>query len=383
MASGRINFKSNYDQASGQMFTEFVVPARMITDASCSKGAAWVHDSPFLPPSTIICPEVGANSLKVCAMRQFLSDQRCLTVDHFNPIPPTLAADLLRFLKQSKLLTLHLWKIFATTHPQELVKEDSAYRFKPLLIQMPMRKYFSLITSDSFCWQTVMSISIDAVDLGELVDISRISNLVYLRITGSRRRRQWPQNTFVNDRVIKTWSEAACAGKAFKYLRGLILDSSCDLTINAFPYLDRFPALSLLVLEGRLRVEGKGLLEAGDRHGWQASTLPHGEFSFEDFKASCTNGEERQKPSIYSKNDLSLPTLHFQIGCSGDSLNEVTMIYHFRREPKITDPKLGSSKKVARLTRTDKFPGISKPRRPLKVKASKGKDISGLLADFG
>lgn len=92
--------RTNYDQASGQIFTEVSVPAGVLLDASTSKGPAWVHDSPLLPLGVKNCPGVGVNSLKDMALYQLLSDQRLLTPAHFEQVPWPVAKYVFDFVIQ-------------------------------------------------------------------------------------------------------------------------------------------------------------------------------------------------------------------------------------------------------------------------------------------
>lgn len=77
-----------YDWSSGQVYTERVIPSLGFANF---KGPAWAHESPFLPVGWEEGSPEGANPLKHMAMRQTLSDQRRLTLEHFTHIPWPLA----------------------------------------------------------------------------------------------------------------------------------------------------------------------------------------------------------------------------------------------------------------------------------------------------
>ncbi|WEW55399.1 hypothetical protein PRK78_000830 [Emydomyces testavorans] len=323
------------------------------------------------------------------AKHQVLSDQRRLTAEHFKEVPWPVAKYLWDCLKQVNSLNLHMWKIFVTVYGQELKEEDRVYTFRPRSKQMPMREYFNLLNSNSLCWQTTVSFSTEFVGLADLVDVSSVYNLVFLEVTASRRKRQLAHDsgpgTSVTDRVIRSWSDAVRAGKAFRYLRCLSLDGQTEVTKNFFPYLDNFPTLSGLVLRSCPQMKDKDAVTAGARHGWQVKRLDPQKHSFEKWKILYTSkggfGNLQKDPGNDSEND-TWPTLHFHLGSSGPSTSTESRTYHFRRERPVLGVNSDPSRIAVEPAGVDALSRINKPVRRLMVKASKKKDMDGILADF-
>ncbi|EEP77118.1 predicted protein [Uncinocarpus reesii 1704] len=270
-----------------------------------------------------------------------------------------------------------------------MVKER-IYRFKPGSKRMQMREYFGLINSDCLHWQTTMFVSTEPMALSELVEISNVSSLVFLGVTTPHPGR--PRNfddrpiSTVTDRVIKSWSERARAGKGFRYLRDMVLDRQSELTHNIFSYLDAFPALSVLVLSGCPHIDEEGILKAGAQYGWQASSLDPQYYSFESLKAGHIG--KRGPKSLLDRFGSEtthdrLPTLYFHLGnTSLNSLSDQPDIYLFYRKPGSPSGKQEFTEKAANVLGADPPSRTGKSIRTLKVKASKEQDIVGLLAGF-
>ncbi|KAI2088700.1 hypothetical protein LOZ36_002133 [Ophidiomyces ophidiicola] len=365
--------RRHYDEASGQMFTETTVPVRSLLPGSGALGPAWTHESPFLIWPQAAFPSQGVNSLKTIAAKQVLADQRQLTIEHFAQVPWSFAKYLVKCLDDSESMTLHMWKIFATVYPQEWKQERRVYRFWPRSKKMSMHEYFRLITSESLAWQTSVSVSTEFTSLGDLVDIATVSNLVFLEVAFPRpkRHRTYDDGPFVTvtDRLIRRWSEAAHAGKAFKHLHSLILDSQSELTTNIFPYLDSFPSLSTLTLKGCPNFDGQTSLKIGTQHGWCSTIIQPYRLSLDK-----NIGNLLQDPQPRPAQDL-VPTLYFRLAREGTFDPTYTEIYHFRRDRTI--PNDNASASIETASSEEK-----KPIRSLNTKRSRKKDISGLLTEF-
>lgn len=87
---------ANYvvDQSSGQVYTE----TEMMPALAASRGTSWVHESPHLPIGWEEINARGSASLKHCAMRGLLSDQRRLDVETFKTVPWHIAQYLWKCL---------------------------------------------------------------------------------------------------------------------------------------------------------------------------------------------------------------------------------------------------------------------------------------------
>ncbi|KLJ07960.1 hypothetical protein EMPG_16563 [Blastomyces silverae] len=139
---------------------------------------------------------------------------------------------------------------------------------------MPLRDYARLIHSPSLSWGTVLTISTDHTDLHDLVEISKITNLVALDITAPFpiKSTAIPDDdvpmTKLTDRVVRSWSELAVSGEAFNNLRVLMLHLQADVTLRIFSYLDQFPSLETLIVVGCPQLADDSAKNVGQQHGW-------------------------------------------------------------------------------------------------------------------
>lgn len=276
-----------------------------------------------------------------------------------------------------------MWKIFAITHPQALHGKHSVYRFHPESLKMPLHEYFKLLKCDTLSWQSTVSVSIELIALTDLVDISIISNLVSLSVSILRPKRPRTYDdgpsTVVTDRIVRTWSEVARAGKGFKYLRALIFDCQAELTDQVFPYLNHFPALTVLVISGCPQINGEKALRTGAQHGWRTSAIDPHKCPFERLKEAYLNIKSAE--NLASQPGNALPTLHFRLENASLGHRSSTTTYLFRREQPAIGAEPGSAKAV-RKSEINPSLTMRRPVRTLRIKSSRRKGMDGLLADF-
>ncbi|KAL2383426.1 hypothetical protein RJ035_005740 [Blastomyces gilchristii] len=184
---------------------------------------------------------------------------------------------------------------------------------------MSLHDYSRLIHSPSLKWGTVLTISTDHADLHELVEISKITNLVALDITAPFpvKSTAIPEDdapiTKLTDRVVRSWSELAVSSKAFNNLRVLMLHLQADVTLRIFSYLDQFPSLETLIVVGCRQLADNSAKSVGQQHGWSTRRV---NATNKTIYECYTNYITSANAAANSKaSDLrSLPLLEFSLG---------------------------------------------------------------------
>ncbi|OJD25434.1 hypothetical protein ACJ73_03200 [Blastomyces percursus] len=184
---------------------------------------------------------------------------------------------------------------------------------------MSLRDYFRLIHSPSLSWGAVLTISTDYADLHDLVEISKITNLVALDITAP-----FPVNpaaipdddvpiTKLTDRVVRSWSELAHSSKAFNNLRVLMLHLQADVTLRIFSYLVQFPSLETLIVVGCPQLADDSAKSVGRQHGWSTRRVDATNKTiyecYTNYITSEKAADNSKAPDIHS-----LPLLDFSLG---------------------------------------------------------------------
>ncbi|KAK2743584.1 hypothetical protein FQN55_007182 [Onygenales sp. PD_40] len=388
--------KSGYDWASGQAYTDRVVPSFVYP--SDAKGAAWAHESPYLPPGWEEGSPVGANSLKHMAMRKTLLDQRPLTAAHFASVPWELANYLWDCLGRCGKRTLYMWKIFATAYPREFREIAALHSLKTPSKKIPLRDYFQLVKSPSLSWGTVVTIFTDHADLAGLVDVSKVTNIVALDIRSppppppSRSKSKpigaedGPPIVRLTDRVVRSWGELALTGGAFKHLRTLTLRFQNETTPQIFAYLDHFPSLEVFIAVGcsLFTVVNAGIL--AKRYGWEVFeddgkktkiTKKSAHELYTDHISDTTTVPNSERSMV-----TSLPLLEFSLGTPETRQPRGQIAVWFYRPLRDTNAGMPSRKRTAEPD-PQKLPTIKKQRsKPIIKKSNKNVDMAGLLTEF-
>ncbi|PYH46139.1 uncharacterized protein BP01DRAFT_364913 [Aspergillus saccharolyticus JOP 1030-1] len=259
------------DRNSGQVYLQsFEKPSRAL-----SKGASWVHETPFLPEGWKGWEEAnarGAPSLRHAAMRQALSDQRDLRPELFVSIPWRIAKSLWDCLGKCKKQTSHAWKVFATAYPEEFRQLAPHRVMKVENPLMAMQDYLGLVRSESLSWKATLTLAATHARVPDLVGLANIPNLVALEIAtplqfeGVQEESEAPMVN-LNDRIVRSWAELAQTSKGLANLRVLMLQHQSEISSAALRYLHDLPALQFLVLNG-CRVIPVGATVGLELEGW-------------------------------------------------------------------------------------------------------------------
>ncbi|PGG95899.1 hypothetical protein GX51_08078 [Blastomyces parvus] len=365
--------RRGYDRGSGQVYMDRVVPSFVYS--SDATGPSWSHESPFLPTGWEECSPCGANSLKHMAMRKALLDQRPLTALHFSNIPWELAK--------------YLWDCLGL-YPLEFREIAPYYSLNASTKKMSLRNYSRLIHSPSLSWGTILSISTDHADLHDLVEISKITNLVALDITTSSPVKSISLRdddvpiTKLTDRVVRSWSELAGSSEAFNNLRVLMLHLQTDVTLRIFSYLDRFPSLEALVVVGCPHFADDSAKTVGHQHGWGTRIInATDETIYECYTNYITSIDSTANSKVPDMR--SLPLLDFSLGAPGmTAYKKKPKSVWFHRQIKNSNVGLPNKKRVAEHEIIGPASNsVKKQGRKTLPKIQKSMNtMAGLLAEF-
>ncbi|KAI5288081.1 hypothetical protein KEM54_005489 [Ascosphaera aggregata] len=291
------------DRLSGQVYTDQRIRATP-SNLDChhhhgyiQTGRSWAHERPILP---IGWGEegsggAGANSLKYIAMRHVLADQRRVTRAHVEAMGWPLAKYLWEKLGE--------WSFYDLSNHHCMTISD---------LRMPFTEYIADITdeddADAKCemgmrWGVVLTLATDFVRFPELLNLSKIGNMVALEVEtqtlpnqhlsrrvvvekenreeeeevvveDNQRKRQQQQVTAVvtpvqvTDRVVRSWSELARTGTAFQHLRILKLRLQRGVSEHVFSYLHLFPSLVGFAAVECPGIQTERAKEVAEKNGW-------------------------------------------------------------------------------------------------------------------
>lgn len=298
---------------------------------------------------------------------------------------------------------MYIWKVFATAYPSEFKQLSQYHCMNVDQRTMLIPDYLGLLRSDSLSWGTVLTLSTDFTGVSDLVGVSSVVNLVALDISYFKPPKSAPvpdeqKITTLNDRIIRSWSEQAQTGAAFKHLRVLMIRGQHDLSEGMFRYLESFPALLVLVVAGCENITSDSSKKIAERYGWAESNqwpcseqLPAKYRSLSDCK---TIYDIYSNCFVFANNEMDgdgkypfeadTPILDFTLEPS-KSHRQFKKIWFFRQAPLKTvaaqpDTKKRKMEGSTEQARHDR-PNNKGPRNPA-MKRRGGRDISGLLADF-
>ncbi|PYI12818.1 hypothetical protein BO99DRAFT_348936 [Aspergillus violaceofuscus CBS 115571] len=369
------------DRSSGQVYLE----SSKEPSLASSKGASWVHETPFLPErwgKQAIAR--GAPSLRHAATRQALSDQRDLRPELFAAVPWRLAQSLWDILGQCNKQTTYAWKLFATAYPEEFRKIAADRVMKVESPLMPMQDYLSLVKSDSLNWGAILTLAATYARVPDLVGLANIPNLIALEIAtplqyeGVEDESDAPM-VDLNDRVVRSWSELAQNSAGFANLRVLMLQFQSNISSVALSYLCDLPALQLLVLNG-CRAIPAGAAAGFELEGWAVVDMGEVPKSLQSIYQNTLQIDGAEKPTF----PIDTPTFSLQIGQKTlKSLRATSKQKHravsynpicLRRSKNYVEPPVKKQR-----TTSDQRP--AGPKRAV-MKERKLKDLGGLLQDF-
>ncbi|PYH82013.1 hypothetical protein BO82DRAFT_334985 [Aspergillus uvarum CBS 121591] len=368
------------DRNSGQVYLE----SSKEPSLASSKGASWVHETPFLPERwDKQAMARGAPSLRHAATRQALSNQRNLRPELFAAVPWRLAKSLWDILGQCNKQTTYAWRLLATAYPEEFRKIAADRVMKIESPLMPMQDYLSLVKSDSLSWGAILTLAATYARVPDLVGLANIPNLIALEIAtplqyeGVEDESDAPM-VDLNDRVMRSWSELAQNSAGFANLRVLMLQFQSNISSVTLRYLRDLPALQLLVLNG-CRAIPAGAAAGFELEGWAVVDMGEVPKSLQSIYQNTLQSDGAEKPTF----PVDAPTFSLQVGQTLKVLRATSKQKHravgynpicLRRIKDYAEPPV----KKQRTTPDQRPAG---PKRAV-MKERKLKDLGGLLQDF-
>jgi hypothetical protein len=215
-----------------------------------------------------------------------------------------------------------------------------------------------------------------------------VTNLISLEVNTSISGRDTPELqdqevVSLNDRILRTWSELAEKSGAFKHLRVLRLYQQRDLSEQAFCYLSRLPALEYCVLAKCDRMTQASAIKAARSEGWVViDDIP--DQTIKQFSPRATEKlywrirwrGGRPDGQIPASLPSDIPVLEYSIGQRYEKLRNCDIMIMHRN-----DTNKGTKRSLTDTVSSENDRGAQKKTRKPVLK-QRGKDLSGMLADF-
>lgn len=221
-----------FDESSGLQFSETTVSAR-VPPCSCDAGT-----SRHLPRASGKSGSIGARTLARAVTTKLLRNLDLLDGASLSTLPRILLERLWKAISKAHLSTLRLWKLFADTD-----FGDGMFT-KTWLVECKRHRLPDLLkaaATTSTSWVTDLTLSNSDYDAQELTCVASLSNLRNVHILGASAHRS-ARFTF-DDRVLKTWAQAALEKRGFQVLEMIFIDGHQATTAWALSSLRFFPAL--------------------------------------------------------------------------------------------------------------------------------------------
>lgn len=136
---------------------------------------------------------------------------------------------------------------------------------------LPFVDYYRGLSDADWRWHVCLRISPKQVTVPDLVTVSAVQNLSVLDLSDGQLYIENRESTF-DQRVFRTWSEAATSGRGFRNLRVLLLGWQEKVDTWIFEYLNKFPKLNLVVLSNCRSLHHKNHKDWEDlawNQGWE------------------------------------------------------------------------------------------------------------------
>lgn len=197
----------------------------------------------------MLAPHPTVPSLQELAIQSLLDNIDHVDVHTLQGLPFTLASKLWKRVEQQNLTTPTLWAAFCAAFPED--EQFHYYTASDMAPQRGMQEYITLLSSprrglDSYYWLTALTISNLELTQNDVVDLTRIPNLVALDMHS-------PIDDPIgnlSDRTIRAWSEHSTASGALSKLQVLILRHQKHISHTSLNYLNHFPNLTLFGVKG-------------------------------------------------------------------------------------------------------------------------------------
>ena len=232
---------SSYDASSGLTWNETTIPS--------SHNPSLFRTSSKRRNPSVLASRRTVPSLQELAIQSLLDNIDQVDVHTLQGLPFTLATKLWKRVEQQNLTTPTVWAAFCAAFPED--EQFHYYTASDMAPQRSMQELISGLSSpkrglDSYYWLTALTISNLELTQSDVLDLTRLPNLVALDIHSPTTD---PIGN-VSDRTIRAWSEHSATSGAFSKLQVLILRHQRQISHASLNYLNHFPNLTLFGVKG-------------------------------------------------------------------------------------------------------------------------------------
>lgn len=240
---------TTFDPSNGLVFTEQTIAARP-------------REEQWTPRIRRRGFGSGASTLEAMALREVLGNVESITPDALRGLPWPLGQKIWQAILRLHLDHAMVWTSFAKAYPDQ--PSLSYYDVETPVPTFSLPEYIKRLDSPNFLTSlTLCDLEVTHVDV---INISLLTNLVTLELRGSPRR---PSAQLVDDNMLRTWGRRAREAGALPHLRVMQLDNQEGVTARCLDYLNMYPALAILALNG---FAGGGVCDPTPPQGWTCKT---------------------------------------------------------------------------------------------------------------
>ena len=290
------------------------------------------------------------------------------------------------------LMTLNLWKAFATIYPDEaIVNYFVAIDSRPM---DTLENYRTQLSCQNLQWLTCLTLANVAFSRAEMMNLSRLHSLVALDV--QRSDISYPDEPSVDDSIIRNWGRRAQENEGFPRLHCLILRNQRDVTVHSLQHLNHFPALALYGVIGCGL--NRGDEDRANSVGW---TTHDQDDSFRNIQRDMELSYTRDRPILHAFQHahrlrcklevdafqhpqlIDTPVLNFRIGAlsTGFLLSEALVFFRTMNSTEIQTRAQNPAPCVSKRNESSSVPGQPKVRRKLHIRAGKQVDLHAYLYD--
>lgn len=198
--------------------------------------------------------------------------------------------------------SFYIWRTFAIAFGTDFTDGSNRYMLDIRAPSLPLPEYYKGLNSRKREWLICLRISPKQVTVPDLVSLSAITNLSVLDLSDGQLYIENRGSTF-DIRIMRSWSELASTGRAFRSLEVLMLGWQEKVDTWIFGLLDSFPRLDIVVMTDCHWIHHKNHKE------WQEDAWKHG-WSFMPSKRGAKHLRSLlDDKSLYS---ASVSNLHYE-----------------------------------------------------------------------
>lgn len=163
--------------------------------------------------------------------------------------------------------SFYIWRTFAMAFGHDFADSANRYMLDIKTPTLALPEYYQGLSSRHRDWLTCLRISPKQVTTPDLVSLSIITNLTVLDLSDGQLYIENREST-LDVRIMRSWSELASSGRAFRSLRVLMLGWQEKIDIWIFDLLDSFPRLNIFIMTDCRWIHHKNHKE-WEEHAWE------------------------------------------------------------------------------------------------------------------